>query len=199
MYYTQFVTGTNAQTGHLAERIRILREPALERHDLSFGWHISQTQEIDEPQVRVLLQEHGINYPSNVPIVYGDYSISDPDWNRVFWGWRDQLDEHLPVCMQPRWWIIANWRRFGSDPYGETQSLSDWLTDQEPTDLITQSDAAQIAGVTVQAISNAVRDGRLRGYENPDAPNPHKGGTLVRKSQVHQIWPVNRHEVEALG
>ena len=188
MYYTQFVTGTNAQFGHLAERIRILRESANERHDLSFRWHVSESQEMDEPQVRALLREHGINYPDDIPVIYGDYSVSDPDWSGQFYGWDSQPDEWLPVWMQPRWWLLANWHRFTGDPYGKDQSLGDWLKSQEPDDLITQTQAAQIADVTVQAISNAIRDRRLKGYENPDAPNPHKGGTLVRESGVRQVW-----------
>ena len=186
--HIQFITGTNAQTGHLAERIRVMREPANERHDLSFGWSVSESREMDETQVRALLQEHGVNYPADIPLVHGDYSISNPDWNGQFYGWGSQPDEWLPIWMQPRWWLHSNSHRFTGDPYGKDQLLRDWLADQEPDDLITQTQAAAIAGITIQAISNAVRDGRLRGYENPAAPNPQRGSTLVRKTEVHRIW-----------
>lgn len=54
-------------------------------------------------------------------------------------------------------------------------------------ELITQAAAAELKGVSVQAINNAIRDGRLRGYQNPDAANPRKGGTLVSKKEIEEM------------
>lgn len=127
MYHVQFITGTNAQADHLAERIRIMREPASERHDLTFGWSVSDTEEMTEEQIRALMVEHGIDYPPDIPIVFGDYSISDPGWNDAFWHWSDRPNEHLFVWMQPRWWLSANWDLFPGDPYGNDEMLKDWL------------------------------------------------------------------------
>lgn len=60
---------------------------------------------------------------------------------------------------------------------------------QRPTDLITQGEAARLAGVTPQAVGNAIRDGRLRSYRITDAPRHRPGGWLVSLAQVRQCWP----------
>lgn len=55
-------------------------------------------------------------------------------------------------------------------------------------DLITQAEAAQLAGITTQAVHNATRDGRLETYANDEAANPRHGGKLVSRQQVQQVW-----------
>lgn len=55
-------------------------------------------------------------------------------------------------------------------------------------DLITQARAAQLAGITTQAVNNATRDGRLEIYANDEATNPRHGGKLVSRQQVQQVW-----------
>ena len=50
--------------------------------------------------------------------------------------------------------------------------------------LITLTEAAEIRGVTVQAISQAVAAGRLTRYVDPDAANPQKGRVLVSRREV---------------
>ncbi len=50
-------------------------------------------------------------------------------------------------------------------------------------ELITLTEAAEIAGVTVQAIAGRIDRG-LRAYIDPTAPNPQKGRRLVRRSDV---------------
>jgi len=57
-----------------------------------------------------------------------------------------------------------------------------------PDDLITQAEASAIAERSPSAIHNAIRDGRLIGYPNPDAKNPRHGGTLVSRAQVQMVW-----------
>lgn len=55
-------------------------------------------------------------------------------------------------------------------------------------DLITQAEAARLAGITTQAVHNATRDGRLETYANDDATNPRHGGKLVSRQQVQAVW-----------
>jgi len=50
-------------------------------------------------------------------------------------------------------------------------------------ELITMAQAAEIAGVTVQAIAGRIDRG-LRAYIDPSATNPQKGRRLVRRSDV---------------
>lgn len=58
-----------------------------------------------------------------------------------------------------------------------------WLRQDQ---LITVTEAAELRGVSVQAISNAVRDGRLRRYVDPDEPNPQRQ-TLVSRDEVDAL------------
>ncbi len=51
-------------------------------------------------------------------------------------------------------------------------------------ELITITEAAQVAGVSVQAISQRIDRGTLKAYTNPDAPNPRSERRLVRKGDV---------------
>lgn len=51
-------------------------------------------------------------------------------------------------------------------------------------ELITLQEAATLAGVTVQAISQRVKRGTLMAYVDPAAPNPHKRRTLVKRRDV---------------
>jgi len=75
--------------------------------------------------------------------------------------------------------------RFWEHPLGQMVARALlWIRGDE---LITMTEAAEIRGVTVQAISQAVRVGRLTRYVDPDATNPQRSRTLV-----------SRHEVEAL-
>lgn len=58
-----------------------------------------------------------------------------------------------------------------------------------PHDLITQAEAVEIGAPSVQAVNNAIRDGRLQRYTNPDAKYQRQGKTLVSKAEVLQLWP----------
>ncbi len=59
-----------------------------------------------------------------------------------------------------------------------------WLRGDE---LITIADAAKRFDKTVQAVSQAVNDGRLRGYRDPDA-NQRQGARLVSLSEAQSLW-----------
>jgi hypothetical protein len=58
-----------------------------------------------------------------------------------------------------------------------------WMRGDE---LITLKVAAEIRNVTIQAISQAVQDGRLRRYVDPDAPE-RQGRTLVSRQEVEEM------------
>jgi len=75
-------------------------------------------------------------------------------------------------------------QEFWESPIGEIVSRA--FTWCQGDVLITLADASKLRGVTVQAITNAVRDGRLRGYKNPDAPEK-SGRTLVSRAAV-EAW-----------
>lgn len=53
--------------------------------------------------------------------------------------------------------------------------------------LITQAAAAEVVGVSVAAINNAIRDGRLTGYRQGDASAHRPGGVLVSRAEVAQL------------
>ena len=59
-------------------------------------------------------------------------------------------------------------------------------------ELLTYKKAADLAEVSVQVISNAVRRGRLIPVPNPDASHPVKERFLVSKSDVEKLWPHQR-------
>lgn len=52
--------------------------------------------------------------------------------------------------------------------------------------LITQREAAEILGVSLQAVNNAIRAGRLVGYTDSAAVNPRQGGVLVSRREVNE-------------
>lgn len=54
-------------------------------------------------------------------------------------------------------------------------------------DWISQTEAAELAQVPTTTLRNAVRDGRLSTWEDPDEPNPQRR-TRVRKSEVLKRW-----------
>ncbi|GIK40379.1 MAG: hypothetical protein BroJett011_42120 [Chloroflexota bacterium] len=56
-----------------------------------------------------------------------------------------------------------------------------WLAED---DLITIKDAASLKGVSLAAIRQAIDRGTLAALPNPDAPNPRRRGTLLRRSEV---------------
>jgi hypothetical protein len=72
---------------------------------------------------------------------------------------------------------------------GERGRLEMALRDATPDDLITQTEAAQIANITPQAINNAIRDGRLRAYSDPDAVAHRPGDRRVSEAAVRELWP----------
>jgi hypothetical protein len=57
-----------------------------------------------------------------------------------------------------------------------------------PTDLITQAQAVELGAPSVQAVNNAIRAGRLTGYDNADAVHQRQGKTLVSRAAVERLW-----------
>lgn len=62
-----------------------------------------------------------------------------------------------------------------------------------PDDLITQAEAAKLAGITTQGVHQAIRDGRLRGYNNPNAEYKRQGKVLVSKSAICKLWRIEKN------
>ena len=76
-------------------------------------------------------------------------------------------------------WIDANF----SDWLGFDNQI-EWFID----DLITQSDAAKLANVSIAAINNAIADGRLRGYRIKGSLPGKPGANQVSKIEVIKAW-----------
>ena len=75
--------------------------------------------------------------------------------------------------------------RFWEHPLGQMVARALlWIRGDE---LITLTEAAEIRGVTVQAISQAVKVGRLTRYVDPDAANPQRSRTLVSRCEVDAL------------
>jgi len=115
----------------------------------------------------------------------GEIENDAEGWNRgiVYEGIQDLMERlFAPPGLGSAYDIPA---RFWDTDLGQMVARAlIWVQDDE---LITLKQAADLRGVTIQAISNAVREGRLRRYTDPDAPNPRQGGTLVSRSQVEAI------------
>ena len=186
MYHIQFVSGTNRQTGHLSERIRILSKPARGETSLTYGWSVSDSELMDEEQVRALMTESGIDYPTDIPIVNGDYSTNDPGWNATYWHWGSRPDKGLPIWMQPHWWLIANWNAFPDDPYGEDRSLCEWL-DQ----FLTIEDIAKQFNITPRRARAIAKNRHERfgiGWQVPGTKQ-----WLFRPEELDQLKPEEKY------
>lgn len=55
--------------------------------------------------------------------------------------------------------------------------------------LMTIVEAAQLAGLSVPAVTQAVDAGRLRAYYDPDSPGARSGRRLVARGEVEGLWP----------
>lgn len=71
---------------------------------------------------------------------------------------------------------------------GENQDLETALRETLPGDLITQNEAAHLAGVTPQAINNAIRERRLHAYSGQSAVAHRPGDRLVSRAEVERVW-----------
>ncbi len=54
--------------------------------------------------------------------------------------------------------------------------------------LIAQAEAVSLGAPSVQAVNNAIRDGRLKGYNNRQAQHQRQGKTLVSKQEIIKLW-----------
>lgn len=115
-FYVQFVQGTNAQQGHLSDRMRVLAKPQRGHQDLSYGWLVSSTNgPYTDEEMRDLFAQNGIDYPSHIPVVNGDYSTSRPEWNAWYYQWDIQPDNALPLWLQPFWFSCSIDKPSGDD------------------------------------------------------------------------------------
>lgn len=94
------------------------------------------------------------------------------------------------ICQGVAEWLFAV---PGSSTYTIPDSFSDtpfgalWaaaFVRVQGDNLITIAQAAELAGVTVQAISSRIDRGTLKAYTDPMATNPRSGRRLVKKSDV---------------
>lgn len=60
--------------------------------------------------------------------------------------------------------------------------------DEVPDDLITITEAAELANVTTQAISGRIARGSLTGYRDPDEPNPTRARRVSREQVKLIDW-----------
>lgn len=58
----------------------------------------------------------------------------------------------------------------------------------EPDDLITQAQAVELGSPSVQAVNNAIRDGRLYAYRREGEGPQRQGATLVSEADVRKLW-----------
>lgn len=75
---------------------------------------------------------------------------------------------------------------FWDTPFGEMVSLAFLYIQND--ELITQAEAAKIAGITIQAVHQAIKDGRLKSYKDPNSPGERQGRTLVSKAAILELW-----------
>lgn len=61
-------------------------------------------------------------------------------------------------------------------------------TDVPPGDLITQAECAKLFGLSVQAVNNALRDGRLIGYTKLGGVAHRPGDRLVSLAAARRLW-----------
>jgi len=114
----------------------------------------------------------------------GQVSDDDEGWNRgvVYEGIQDLMERlFAPPGLGSAYGIPA---RFWDTPLGQMVARAlIWIKQDQ---LITLTEAAEMRGVTVQAVSQAVKDGRLMRYTNPDEPNPQRR-TLVSRADVEAL------------
>lgn len=54
--------------------------------------------------------------------------------------------------------------------------------------LITQAQAVALGAPSIQAVNQAIRDGRLKSYENPKSQGKRQGRTLVSRQEIIKLW-----------
>ena len=74
---------------------------------------------------------------------------------------------------------------FGTVEQAAIAWREDWDTNFK---LITQAEAAKLAGVSASAISNAIREGRLKAYEKLGNVAHKPGGKMVNQIDVIDVW-----------
>lgn len=98
-------------------------------------------------------------------------------------------DEMREACQQMAEWLFAVPGIYSysiPDQWADTDMGALWWQAQlrcEGDELITIAEAAQVAGVTVQAMSQRVTRGKIRSFTDPLA-GKHQGKRLVRRSDV---------------
>lgn len=105
-----------------------------------------------------------------------------------------EADEINEICQGLAEWLFAvpggSYSYTIPDDWAEHPMGALWwnaIIRAQGDELITLSGAAEIAGVTVQAISQRIDAGSLRAYTNP-AAGKRQGRQLVRRSDIEAIY-----------
>jgi hypothetical protein len=114
----------------------------------------------------------------------GEMKDDEEGWNRgvVYEGIQDLMEQlFAPPGLGSAYTIPSE---FWEQPLGEMVSRAMLWVQQD--ELITQAEAAKIRGVSIQAISQAIQLGKLRGFKNPEA-NERQGRTLVSRKEIEKM------------
>lgn len=126
-------------------------------------------------------------------------AINLRDMARAALGQRERNDvtvsETRDICQQLAEWLFAapsgTYTYDIPDGFADTPIGGLWwsaLLWCQGDELITVAEAAKLAGVTVQAISQRIERGTLRAFTDPTAPE-RQGRRLVRRSDVTRAEP----------
>lgn len=125
--------------------------------------HHSEGEVIDLPAIRRVIDDFGLEFVATDANEFGEEAC------RIF----ETADGTLINC-----WVYSPNR----DGLGFDDQVN-WFVG----DLITQAAAADIAGVSISAVGEAVKKGRLRGYKNPNGKR-RQAGILVSEAEVRGRW-----------
>lgn len=124
----------------------------------------SEGEVIDLPAIERVIDDFGLNFVATDKNDFGEEAC------RIF----EAADGTLINC-----WIYSPNR----DGLGFDDQVA-WFVE----DLITQAQAAEIAGVSISAIGEAIKKNRLRGYKNPSGKYQRQAATLVSEADVRKLW-----------
>lgn len=93
-------------------------------------------------------------------------------------------DENCRIYKAADGTLINCWIEAAFEDWLGFDDQIEWFVD----DLITQAEAVELGAPSIQAVNNAIRDGRLRGYNNPDAEYQRQGKTLVSRAEIQNLW-----------
>lgn len=173
-----------------AEVERIVRQFTLQYVERKLLWQLGQIVPgaDDVSAVRAALMQFYSDAPDAL-----QYTMEPQEWRTLALYGAGVIDGN-PAEMQEIVQSMAEW--FFSLPTWNRYDIPDWWSETEMgalwwqaviriqgDELITISQAAELAGVTVQAISQRIKAGSLDAFTDPLAPS-RQGRQLVRRGDV---------------